>query len=101
MILELSENELSGIILDVVWGLPNVVKFSLHSNNLSGPLSTSISTTANLVFLLVANKKFSRIIPSQIGLLNLLQVFDTKDNNLSGPLPCSMSKLSKLKFVFL
>ena len=87
MTLQLSNNELSGIVPNAHWGLPIMIEFSLHSNNLSEPFSTSISTTANLTFVSIANNKFNGTIPSQIGLLSLLQTFDTSNNTLSGLLP--------------
>ncbi|KAI5573014.1 hypothetical protein POPTR_010G058850v4 [Populus trichocarpa] len=87
--LYLSNNDISGEIVDLVAGLSGC------GNKLSGQIPDSIGHFKHLRSLYLQSNSFSGSIPSSIGSLNDLETLDLSSNAISGTIPDSIGQLSK------
>ncbi|KAM3707011.1 hypothetical protein ACJW31_03G192600 [Castanea mollissima] len=88
---------------------PNLNYIDLSSNNLYGELSSKWGQCHNLTNLKISNNKISglgvldlssnRNIPSEIGMLSVLEHCNLAANNLSGLIPKQLGQCSKLLFL--
>mgnify|MGYP003490308748 FL=1 len=95
--LNLYTNQLSGPIPTSIGNLTNLTQLNLHTNQLSGPIPTSIGNFTNLKTLDLSYNQLSGPIPTSIGNLTNLQWLYLLKNQLSGPIPKSIGNLTNLK----
>ncbi|CAN0240827.1 unnamed protein product, partial [Ectocarpus sp. 4 AP-2014] len=74
-----------------------VVKLTLRSNNLRGPIPEELGKLTALQQLYLSRNKLSGAIPAQLGALNNLAWLDLFNNQLSGPIPKELGALSVLR----
>ena len=73
----------------------------LDSNQLSGPIPSSLGDLANLVYLDLSDNQLSSSIPSSLGGLAHLEQLGLGDNQLSGSIPASLGDLASLQYLVL
>ncbi|XP_004496493.1 receptor-like protein EIX2 isoform X2 [Cicer arietinum] len=95
---DLSNNKLSGNIPFSMGALVNMEILILRNNTLSGELPSSFKNCSNnLRFLDLGQNKFHGPLPSWIGdNLNQLIVLSLRDNNIYGIIPSNLCYLTKL-----
>ncbi|KAK3411107.1 hypothetical protein EUGRSUZ_J03095 [Eucalyptus grandis] len=76
-----------------------VTILDLHSQGLSGPLSSHIGNLSFLRLLLLQNNSFSLEIPPQIGRLCRLQFLHLSNNSLTGEIPRDISSCMNLLYL--
>lgn len=101
--LDLPGNSLSGTwpaaALD---GLKDtLVSLNLRSNQLIGPLPSSVSDLSVLYRLYIDNNKLSGPLPAELGSLSNLTQLSASGNGFSGPLPASLADLTQLQRLLL
>ncbi|KAF7851623.1 hypothetical protein BT93_L3448 [Corymbia citriodora subsp. variegata] len=119
--LDLSSNNLSGVIPrelaslrfllylilnnnQIVGDIPNEIGFlsklehlNLASNNFSGLIPAQLTECTNLLSLNLSTNKLKGRIPSEIGNVRFLEVLDLSQNQLTGRIPQELGKLRVLK----
>lgn len=94
--IDLSMNNLSGIIPDEIGNLKWLTQLRLWGNNLSGVIPASIANT-NLDYLDLRYNQLSGNIPYAIGNLTNLTYIGLTENLFKGEVPSFIGNLSKLK----
>ncbi|WVZ15027.1 hypothetical protein V8G54_012593 [Vigna mungo] len=84
--LDLSNNKLEGIFPTCLGKVTSLVKLDLSFNKLKGPIPTSLGKVASLVNLDVSLNKFEGPIPTSLGKVTSLVTLDLSYNQLSGNL---------------
>ncbi|XP_047047125.1 receptor-like protein EIX2 [Lolium rigidum] len=93
----LSNNSLSSGFPLLLRQCPSLVFLSLAQNKFTGQLPTWISESMpHLVMLRLRSNKFSGHIPNQIMELGVLSILDLSNNNFSGDIPQYLEKLKVL-----
>lgn len=77
----------------------NITVIEVSMNNLSGIIPESISSCQALEMVNLANNNFTGHIPEQLASLHELAVVDLSHNNLTGPIPEKLSNLSSLLLI--
>ncbi|XVF65693.1 hypothetical protein PTKIN_Ptkin09bG0269700 [Pterospermum kingtungense] len=85
--IDLSCNELSGIIPPELGNWSEVHAVNLSHNKLTGPIPPTFSELKQVESLDLSYNNLNGRIPPQLTELNSLAVFSVAHNNLSGPLP--------------
>ncbi|XVF65706.1 hypothetical protein PTKIN_Ptkin09bG0271300 [Pterospermum kingtungense] len=85
--IDLSCNQLTGIIPAGVGNLSEVRDLNLSHNYLTGPIPSTFSKLKQVESLDLSYNHLNGRIPPQLTELNALEVFTVAHNNLSGPLP--------------
>ncbi|XWS13168.1 hypothetical protein CRYUN_Cryun36dG0014500 [Craigia yunnanensis] len=85
--IDLSCNQLTGIIPPGLGNLSEVLDLNFSHNNLTGPIPSTFSKLKQVESLDLSYNNLNGRIPSQLTELNTLEVFTVAHNNLSGPLP--------------
>ncbi|XVF65707.1 hypothetical protein PTKIN_Ptkin09bG0271000 [Pterospermum kingtungense] len=85
--IDLSCNQLTGIIPPGLGNLSEVRALNLSHNNLTGPIPSTFSQLKQVESLDLSYNNLNGRIPSQLTELNTLEAFSVAHNNLSGPLP--------------
>jgi hypothetical protein len=78
-----------------------VRSLQLQSNNLNGPIPSSIGNLSNLKWLYLDGNQLSGSIPSSIGNLSNLMLLDLIDNQITGAIPPEIGNLSSLMWLAL
>lgn len=94
--IDLSANNLSGIIPDEIGNLKGLSQLRLWGNNLSGEIPISIENT-NLEYLDLRYNQLSGNIPDAIGNLTNLTYIGLTENLFKGEIPSFIGNLSKLR----
>ncbi|CAM6110103.1 unnamed protein product [Calypogeia fissa] len=94
--LDLSENQLGGIIPDAIGNLSSLQTLHLESNDLTGSIPSTICDTHGLYDIELSWNKLSGGIPSTMGNCFLLSKLDLSWNNLTGGIPNSLVHLDSL-----
>ncbi|KAK4285136.1 hypothetical protein QN277_001876 [Acacia crassicarpa] len=87
---------IKGRELDFTKNLKFVINMDLSYNNLIGIIPEVLTSLNGLVSLNLSHNLLSGEIPSKIGQLKLLESLDLSWNKLAGPLPSSMPSLTSL-----
>ena len=99
--LQLYFNSLSGSIPAELRQLPELDQLWLSSNSLSGPIPAELGQLSELEELWLNNNSLSGPIPAELGQLSKLEVLVLQDNSLSGPVPAELGQLSRLQDLLL
>ncbi|KAL3851101.1 hypothetical protein ACJIZ3_012983 [Penstemon smallii] len=75
----------------------DIVKISLKSLDLQGPLPSNFQQLKFLNTLIISSTNLTGTIPKEIGDYNELVLIDISDNNISGEIPTEICKLKKLQ----
>ncbi|GLT58402.1 hypothetical protein SLA2020_312970 [Shorea laevis] len=85
--IDLSGNQLTGLIPLAMGNLSDIHSLNLSHNNLTGPIPSTFSNLKQLESLDLSFNDLNGEIPSQLTELNSLAVFSVAHNNLLGPIP--------------
>ncbi|GLT90600.1 hypothetical protein SLE2022_085230 [Rubroshorea leprosula] len=85
--IDLSCNQLTGLIPLAMGNLSGIHSLNLSHNNLTGPIPSTLSNLKQLESLDLSFNDLNGEIPSQLTELNSLAVFSVAHNNLLGPIP--------------
>ncbi|KAF5797809.1 putative protein kinase RLK-Pelle-LRR-XI-1 family [Helianthus annuus] len=88
--IDVSMNQLTGIIPEEFGKLQQLEVMNLFSNQLSGNIPTSISSIPKLRIFRVFRNNLSGELPSEMGLHSKLEAFEVSENRLTGKLPESL-----------
>ncbi|GFP89660.1 probably inactive leucine-rich repeat receptor-like protein kinase at5g06940 [Phtheirospermum japonicum] len=98
--LDLSENNLTGILPKIVFFLPNLVYFDVSQNRLSGPFPTGICEAKGLLTLSLHTNFFNGSIPNDfIDKCENLERFEVQNNGFGGEFPTWLWSLPKIKLI--
>ncbi|KAI4298486.1 hypothetical protein L6164_032038 [Bauhinia variegata] len=78
-------------------GDTRVLYLTLANNKFTGPIPPSIGKAPLLIEVLLLNNQLTGCLPYEIGLLKQLTLFDAGNNLLTGPLPRSLGCLEKVE----
>ena len=95
--LDLSINQLSGEIPEVLAQLSNLRVLNLSSNGLMGSITTTLSSLSVLEYLDLSNNQLTGEIPEVLGKLPDLRVLNLAGNNLSASIPATIMERVKNK----
>jgi len=106
--LDISENEIGNngdfgyklgyLMTSSIGAMVNLRVFSMANNNLGGPISPHLAKCKRLEELHLAGNDFIDGIPSEVGQLRELKVFDLSNNgDLGGSIPSVLGELSNLE----
>lgn len=82
--IDLSDNNLTGVIPEAIVALTGLVNLNLSHNHLTGAILVEIENMKSLESLDLHMNNLSGTIPQSISLLNFLEVLNLSFNNLSG-----------------
>ncbi|XVF77262.1 hypothetical protein PTKIN_Ptkin14bG0029200 [Pterospermum kingtungense] len=99
--IDLSSNNLQGPIPSSISQLLNLTSLDLSSNKIQGPIPSSISQLKNLISLFLSSNELQGPIPSSTSQLLNLNYLDLSSNKLQGPIPSSISQLLNLTSLYL
>lgn len=99
--LDLSGNQLTGGLPDMLFGMDHLMIIDLHGNQFDGRLPSIFESDSAVEFLALHENKFSGTIPKGIVALTNLRHLDLSSNNFEGSLPMEIGELVKLKYLFL
>ncbi|XP_027174164.1 MDIS1-interacting receptor like kinase 2-like [Coffea eugenioides] len=99
--LDLSGNELDGVIPHQIGTLSKLTYLNLSSNDLLGELPSSIVNLTQLAQLDVSLNSIKCLIPPGVGNLTNLITLDLSHNLFFGPMPSTLGHLSKLASLYL
>ncbi|KAI4370424.1 hypothetical protein MLD38_018778 [Melastoma candidum] len=99
--LYLQGNHLSGSLPNDLGLCPHLTTVDFSNNQLDGPIPESIQQLGSLVTLRASNNLLSGALPSWVGNLSSLENMDLSGNKLEGNLPSSIGNLRSLKFLAL
>jgi len=94
--LDLSGNNLSGIISPQIGNLTGLTGLYLFDNDLSGAMPPQIGSLTGLTNLGLWNNNLIGAIPQEIGNLTGLTQLGLSGNSLTGPIPPQLSDLTRL-----
>lgn len=94
--INLSQNNLVGIIPPEIEDLSALTRLNLHTNNLSGSIPATLGNLSELRQLWLFNNQLSGELPPEIGDLSNLTQFGAGANQLTGTIPASYGNLSNL-----
>jgi hypothetical protein len=78
-----------------------LVSLNLRSNQLTGPLPSSVSDLSVLSRLYIDNNKLTGPLPAALGSMANLTQLSASGNSFSGPLPASLADLTQLQWLLL
>ncbi|XP_028786668.1 receptor-like protein EIX2 [Neltuma alba] len=87
--IDLSSNQISGVIPKEIGGLVELISLNLSRNSLSGRIPLGIGRLMSLEFLDLSRNNLSGSIPSSLALIDRLTMLDLSYNHLSGKIPIS------------
>lgn len=87
LVIDLSQNLLSGILPDSVANCHGLKKLDLSKNNLTGHIPVSLATLPAITELDISHNSFTGPIPSQFGNSSSLKLLNLSFNDISGSIP--------------
>lgn len=97
VLLNLSQNSLTGSLPTEVGKLKNINAVDLSENNLSSKIPETIGDCQSLEYLYLQGNSFRGTPPSTLASQNGIRDLDLSWNNLTGPIPKRMQKLPFLQ----
>ncbi|KAI3865963.1 hypothetical protein MKX03_036822 [Papaver bracteatum] len=101
VILDLSYNELFGIIPSQIGNFSKLTHLDLYQNKFSGHIPLEISSLTSLQHLDLSQNQLSGSIPQEVGALYFLTHLGLETNNLNGLIPTSLTNLTSLFTLYL
>jgi hypothetical protein len=95
-IIDLSNNNLQGVLSSGIGFLTNLNSLSLSNNALKGTLPTDLAKLSLLQTFILSSNSLSGSIPSEVGQMSQLTSFALDFNSLVGTLPTELGLLSRL-----
>ncbi|XP_002984543.2 leucine-rich repeat receptor protein kinase EMS1 [Selaginella moellendorffii] len=92
--LDLSDNQLTGVIPSQIGQLNILAKLNLANNRLGGAIPESLANCTYLSVLDLHKNALTGQIPVSLGSLQRLNSFDVSYNDLSGPIPYALANTS-------
>ncbi|GAY63631.1 hypothetical protein CUMW_227190, partial [Citrus unshiu] len=99
ILLDLSENHLSGSIPLEVGNLKNLVKLDISRNHFSNEIPVTLSARTTLEYLIMQGNSFNGRIPQSLNALKSIKELDISCNNLSGQIPKYLEDLPFLEYL--
>jgi Leucine-rich repeat (LRR) protein len=99
--LSLFDNHLSGVLSKSIGSFAELRHINLQHNSISGSIPSSIGNLKNLETLFLASNRMQGELPSTIGQLKNLNTLHLSQNEFSGELPLSLGNLTKLERLYL
>ncbi|XP_044488716.1 LRR receptor-like serine/threonine-protein kinase RPK2 [Mangifera indica] len=99
--LDVSQNQISGIVPQSLGNLKSLVLLDLSENELQGQVPANLHRLKCLKHLSLAGNNLTGGIPSSIGCLRSLEVLKLSSNSLSGEIPGSLVNLRNLTALLL
>jgi len=99
--LKLSSNNLSGPIPTTLGNLSYLEELQMAGNRLTGAIPSSLGNLSNLQELYLYDNQLSGAIPASLGNLSTLLGLVLMENQLTGPIPSSLGNLANLQFLSL
>ena len=99
--LDLSNNQLSGVIPPELGNLSSLQGLDLGSNQLSGGIPPELGNLSSLQWLDLRSNQLSGSIPPELGNLSALGDVILNSNQLSGSIPPELGNLSSLGYLWL
>ncbi len=96
--INLSQNNLVGMIPPEIGDLSALTRLNLHTNKLSGNIPATIGNLSELGQLWLFKNQLDGELPSEIGNLSNLTQFGAGANQFTGTIPASYGNLSNLGF---
>ena len=96
LVLDLSENGLSGPIPPELANLSKLRTLFLFDNRLTGEIPSELGNLSNLNWLHLSENRLTGEIPSELGRLAYLSKLRLRDNRLTGEIPSELGNLSNL-----
>jgi Leucine-rich repeat (LRR) protein len=84
---------MTGIVPEEIWRLPNLRRINLNGLGLMASLPTAIQQATGLEIMQLNSNFLSGSIPTSIGILTNLRVMDVANNLLAGSLPSEIGNL--------
>ncbi|XVE91621.1 hypothetical protein REPUB_Repub01dG0026000 [Reevesia pubescens] len=94
--LDVSENQIAGVIPQSFRDLKSLVFLDLSGNKLRGPIPEGLHQLKHLKHLSLANNNLTGAIPSSFGRFRSLEVLERSSNSLSGDIPEDLVNLRNL-----
>ncbi|CAL5397136.1 unnamed protein product [Camellia sinensis] len=99
--IDLSMNNLFGVIPPLIGSLSKLIYLDLSTNQFSGNIPPKIGLLTNLDTLYLVENQLNGSIPQEIGQLKSLTELALYTNSLSGPIPASLGNLRNLTLLYL
>ncbi|KAJ0018196.1 hypothetical protein Pint_09545 [Pistacia integerrima] len=96
-ILDLSDNQIHGVIPPTLNNLPKLQKIWLSNNQISDAIPSNPSNLSGLQVPDLSDNQISGIIPPALNNLSSLESMDLSINLLTGEIPAELGNLSKLE----
>jgi len=97
--IDLSKNNLVGVIPPEIGNLDSLKRLELWSNSLSDTLPSEIGLLKKLFWLRILNNLFTGSIPEEIGDLTNLIYLSLGSNDFTGSIPASIGHLSNVMYL--
>ncbi len=99
--LDLSENNLEGILPAEIGGFSRIARLDLSGNQLTGDLPDELGLLDDLGWLWLHDNQFEGSIPPSLGNLIGIWVLTLSGNHLTGPIPEELENLESLEQLWL
>lgn len=99
--LDVSSNQLDGILPENLFEMPSLRIIDLHDNKFEGSIPITTATESTLEFLSLSQNRLTGPIAPSISLLSKLHHLDLSLNLLTGTIPLEIENLYLLKYLFL
>ncbi|KAJ0017033.1 hypothetical protein Pint_09673 [Pistacia integerrima] len=96
-ILDLSDNQIHGVIPPTLNNLPKLQKIDLSDNQISGIIPPALNNLSSLESIFLSWNFLEGTIPRSLGQLSSLNTLDLSINLLTGEIPAELGNLSKLE----
>ena len=98
--LDVSDNQLQGLVPVHLFNFPNFELLDMHGNALSGPLP-SFPLATNMKFLALQDNDLAGNIDASIANMTSLFHLDLSNNTIKGPIPEEIGTMQDLKYLYL